>query len=695
MSKKYVCIKQEDIKDCGACCLLSIIKYYGGNIPLERLKEMTKTTRLGTTAFNITLAAKEMNFTTKGIKCDINDIKNTILPCIAHVVIDNKYKHYVVIYKVDQKKRMLIIGDPNKGIKKYSFDEFEKIWSKVLILLFPNNKIPIINPKASLSKFLFNLIKPYKKVLLNIIILSFLYMVFNIIISFYFQFIVDSVLISNSKNNLYVISLIIFILIIFKTISNYSRNNLLIYVNEKIDFYIIRDCFRHIISLPYNYFKNKTTGEIVSRINDLGNIREMISRATITVFIDTLLVVCIFIIFFTINEYLALISFVIFLCFILLFVLFKNTIKNKIVNIREKEAEVNSYLIESIEAMETIKGLGKEEEVSLNLEGKHITYLKSIFKFLKISNIQFLFKELITHLGTFIILFIGTLLVLEGKMSLGELITFNALLMYFLEPIRNIIDLESIIREAIVSINRIRNLYEINNESFANDYKSANNMIKGNIVFNNLSFSYNNYDKVLNNVSFSIKQGEKILITGKSGSGKSTLLKLLMKYYDIERDKVIIDGKDINDYNLKEYRDNICFISQSEKLFTDSIYNNITFNRIVNYEEFLTVTSLTKVKDFIKKDKLGYDALLEENGFNISGGQRQRIVLARGLLKKANIILLDEALSEIDSHLERIILKGVFKHYNDKTVLFVSHRLENKDLFDHIMTVKDGLICYE
>jgi ATP-binding cassette subfamily B protein len=512
MSKKYVCIKQEDIKDCGACCLLSIIKYYGGNIPLERLKEMTKTTRLGTTAFNITLAAKEMNFTTKGIKCDINDIKNTILPCIAHVVIDNKYKHYVVIYKVDQKKRMLIIGDPNKGIKKYSFDEFEKIWSKVLILLFPNNKIPIINPKASLSKFLFNLIKPYKKVLLNIIILSFLYMVFNIIISFYFQFIVDSVLISNSKNNLYVISLIIFILIIFKTISNYSRNNLLIYVNEKIDFYIIRDCFRHIISLPYNYFKNKTTGEIVSRINDLGNIREMISRATITVFIDTLLVVCIFIIFFTINEYLALISFVIFLCFILLFVLFKNTIKNKIVNIREKEAEVNSYLIESIEAMETIKGLGKEEEVSLNLEGKHITYLKSIFKFLKISNIQFLFKELITHLGTFIILFIGTLLVLEGKMSLGELITFNALLMYFLEPIRNIIDLESIIREAIVSINRIRNLYEINNESFANDYKSANNMIKGNIVFNNLSFSYNNYDKVLNNVSFSIKQGEKILI---------------------------------------------------------------------------------------------------------------------------------------------------------------------------------------
>ncbi|MFA7689267.1 MAG: cysteine peptidase family C39 domain-containing protein, partial [Bacilli bacterium] len=175
MSKKYVCIKQEDIKDCGACCLLSIIKYYGGNIPIEKLKEMTKTTRLGTTAFNITLAAKEMNFTTKGMKCNIKDIKSSILPCIAHVVIDNKYKHYVVIYKVDHKKKTLIIGDPNKGIEKYSFNEFERIWSKVIILFFPNNKIPVINPKASLSKFLFNLIKPYKKILLNIIILSFLY----------------------------------------------------------------------------------------------------------------------------------------------------------------------------------------------------------------------------------------------------------------------------------------------------------------------------------------------------------------------------------------------------------------------------------------------------------------------------------------------------------------------------------------
>ncbi|MFA5602477.1 MAG: peptidase domain-containing ABC transporter [Bacilli bacterium] len=695
MSKKYVCIKQEDIKDCGACCLLSIIKYYGGNIPIEKLKEMTKTTRLGTTAFNITLAAKEMNFTTKGMKCNIKDIKSSILPCIAHVVIDNKYKHYVVIYKVDHKKKTLIIGDPNKGIEKYSFNEFERIWSKVIILFFPNNKIPVINPKASLSKFLFNLIKPYKKILLNIIILSFLYMVFNIIISFHFKFIVDNVLVNNSKSNLYIISFIMFTLIIFKIISNYCRNNLLIYVNEKIDFYIIRDCFRHIISLPYSYFKNKTTGEIVTRINDLGNIREMISRATITVFIDTVLVIGVFIIFFTINEYLALISFIIFLCFVLIFILFKNTIKNKVINIREKEAEVNSYLVESIEAMETIKGLGKENEVSVNMEEKHITYLKNVFKFLKTSNIQFFLKELTTYLGTFIILFVGTMLVLDGKMTLGQLITFNALLMYFLEPIRNIIDLESIIREAIVSINRIRNLYEIDSETLASNYKNTDNIIKGNIIFNGLSFSYNNYDIVLNNINFSIKSGEKILITGKSGSGKSTLLKLLMNYYNIETDKIIIDGKDINDYNLKQYRDNICFISQNERLFTDSIYNNITFNRLVDYDKFLTITSLTKVKDFIKKDKLGYDFLIEENGFNISGGQKQRIVLARGILKNANIILLDEALSEIDGNLERTILKNLFKYYDDKTILLVSHRLENRDLFDHLITIKDGLICYE
>jgi ATP-binding cassette subfamily B protein len=697
MSKKYIFIKQQDIKDCGVCCLLSIIKYYNGNVPLERLREMTNTTKLGTNAFNIIKTAEELNFNAKGVSSKLEDINNSLLPAIAHVVIDNKYKHYVVIYKIDYKKKILLIMDPNVGIKKYTFDEFNNIWTNVLILLIPNSKIPIINPKTSTTDFFVSLIKPYKKTFISIILLSFIYMIFNIFISFYFKFIIDNVLLYNSKNNLYVITLLCIFATLYKIIISYFRNNLLMYLNEKIDFPLIKDCFRHIMTLPYSYFKNKTTGEIVSRINDLSNIKDMISKALVTVFIDVPLVVFVFVIFFTLNITLAFISVLIVGLLILAFLIFKNIIKSKITLIHERGAKVNAYLIESIEGLETIKSNGNEEEIQLNMGNKYINYLSVIRNYFKIYNIQLFIKDIITYIGTLIILFVGTLLVIDGKMSLGELITFNALLIYFIEPIKGIIDLEFVIRDAFISIKRIRDLYEIDCEFLKEDNKVSNIKIKGSIKVNNLSFSYNNYEKIIDNLNIKINIGDKVLINGTSGVGKSTLFKLLMNYYSVDHNKILIDEKNINDYNLKEYRDNICYIGQNEKLFTDTIYNNIIFDREVDYNDFLTICKITKVTDFVNKNRIGYDYLLEEDGFNISGGQRQRIILARGLLKKANIILLDEALSEVDESLERIILKNIFCYFKDKTILIISHRLENKDLFDRVLKLDNYKLeeCYE
>lgn len=696
MSKKYIFIKQQDIKDCGVCCLLSIIKYYNGNVPLERLREMTNTTKLGTNAFNIIKTAEGLNFNAKGVSCKLEDIQSNLLPAIAHVVIDNKYKHYIVIYKIDHKKKTLLIMDPNVGIKKYTFDEFNAIWTNVLIILLPNSKIPIINPKTSNTDFFVSLIKPYKKFFISIILLSFIYMIFNIFISFYFKFIIDSVISYNSKNNLYVITFLCIVVILYKIITSYFRNNLLLYLNEKIDFHLIKDCFRHIIRLPHSYFKNKTTGEIVSRVNDLNNIKDMISKALVTVFIDVPLIIFVLVIFFTLNTTLAFISLLLVILLILIFLIFKNIIKSKITTIHEKGAKVNTYLIESIEGLETIKSNGNEEEIQINMENKYINYLSIIRNYFRTYNIQLFFKDIITYVGTLIILFLGTLLVFDGKMSLGELITFNALLVYFIDPIKGIIDLEFIIRDAFISIKRIRDLYEIDCEYLGEDDKVSNVRIRGSIKINNLSFSYNNYEKIIDNLNLNIKEGEKVLIKGTSGVGKSTLLKLLMNYYNVDYNKIIVDEKDINDYNLKEYRDNICYIGQNEKLFTDTIYNNIIFDRKVDYNDFLNICKITKVTDFVD-NRIGYDYLLEEDGFNISGGQRQRIILARGLLKKASIILLDEALSEIDIFLERMILKNIFCYFKNKTILVISHRLENKDLFTRVLRLDNHKLeeCYE
>ena len=205
----------------------------------------------------------------------------------------------------------------------------------------------------------------------------------------------------------------------------------------------------------------------------------------------------------------------------------------------------------------------------------------------------------------------------------------------------------------------------------------------------------NDKDLILKNINLEIKSKEKVLIIGNSGCGKSTFMKLLLNYNNIERNKIIIDDKDINDYNIKELRNNIAYVSQNETLYTDSIYNNIVLNNVdVSYNKFLDICKLTEVDKLVENKYLGYDTLLEENGFNISGGEKNRIVLSRALLKNFNVLMLDEALNEIDINMERRILKNIFNKYFNKTIIIVSHRLENMDLFDKVIKFSNGSIEY-
>lgn len=684
--RKYPFVKQEEIKDCGVSCISMLIKYYNGLIKRDKLIELTKTDKSGTTAYHIKQALEEIGFDVKGIKCEFNDIKkdNIILPMIANVVIDKSYKHFIVIYEINFKCKYLIIGDPADKIKKMSFDEFNTIFNNVIIVAYPIRQLPY-EKDIKLIEFIKKLITPHKKLLINISILSIFITIFSIITSFYLKYMINGIS-KYSKYTLFLIYIIFFSTYLLKIVSEYFRNILMSYINQKIELVLNLDVFNKIIELPYRYYHNKHSGDIISKINDLDVLRDAISKIALTIFIDLPLTLVSLIVLYMISSTLFKTSLIILAFYLIILFSFRSTINNYIGKIKNKKSDYISHMVDSIRGFESIKGSHLEKSIKDKFEQKYVKFSKIMFKFQNTYFIQNLFKEFVDNIGFISIIFIGCILVIKSKLSIGSLLTFSSLLNYFLTPIKNTINLDNIIKESKIALKRIIELvdYKKENSGFLDKFSN------GDIVFKDVNFTFNDKDYILKNVNVSVQQDSKVMVIGKSGSGKSTLFKLLMKYYCVDNNKIFINDIDINNYKETTLNKNIIYISQNEILFSDTLYNNLVFNNS-DSSNFLKVAKICELNEILDSN-LGFNMLIEENGFNLSGGQKQRIILARALLQDFNILIIDEGLNQVDSDLERRILKNIFKEYNDKTIIVISHRLDNLDLFDSLIEFKDGQV---
>lgn len=682
--KKYPFVKQSIEKDCGASCVLMAIKYYHGDVSLDELIERTKTTKEGTTAYHLTETLKEFNFDAYGIKKDFNELisDDIVLPCIAHVTIDNKFNHFVVIYEINKKKNYLIIADPGKKILKIKYSSFRKIYNGIIIFFIPLKQIPIINYRD--YSFIYNIIKKNKKYIIKLIILSLIVTFLSIISSFFLYFIINSINYNSYK-------LLIIIFIIFTSISliriiiDYFRNKILININQKIDFCLTTDVFNKIIELPYHYYRNRTTGDVISRINDLSIIRDSISTVALSLFIDLPLAIITLVVLYLINNKLFLITIIVLIFYVICIKIFKNSYLKNIDKYQRKKADINSYMVESISGFETIKGIHIENKIKIKFYKKYQEYQKIIGKYSNNYFKQHVFKDLINDVGNMAIIFIGSLLIINNSFSVAMLITFFTLVNLFLEPIKNIVDLNNNINESKNILKRITEL--MSKKNIDGLIKETNNF---DININKLNYSFNDRNYILKNINLNIKSKSKVIVIGKSGSGKSTLFKILLKYYKIDANKVFINNVDINNLSNNFINNNIIYIGQNEMLFNDTIYNNINIDNN-DQEKFLKVIKSCFVDELINTN-LGYNQIIEENGFNISGGQKQRIVLARTLLRPFNILIIDEGLNQLDINLERKILKNLFSMYPDKTIIVISHRLDNIDLFDQMLELKQGKI---
>ncbi len=676
MSYKYE--RQHGIKDCGVTCLYNIIKYYNGNISMSKLRKLTKTNENGTNVYNIVNASNSLGLKAEAYKCEFNDLSNVKLPIIAHIKLDNKYDHFVILEKINNEK--IIVQDPIRGKVVYDDISFKKEWTGSIITFDKMNNLVKEKQNGAfinLKSYIFL----YKKILLFFLVLTILASFFSLLNSFYLSSLY------NQKNSYHIVLFLFLLFSVFKIITDYIRNSIVFDFDNNFDSKLTNNIYKKILSLPLKYHHSRPVGDIMSRVNDLSSIKEFINFVSFSLITDFLFVIIIFIIIFFINKLLFLLLIIFALTYMFVYLLFRDKIYSMSLILKEKNSEVNSYLIESILGIDTIKNFNIEKERKLRFKSKYNNLLKLNVKYNKFILSIELFQNFIMTISNVFILFVGIKLVNKGLLLFSNLIIINSLLIYFFISLKNIIYFDRILIDSKNSYNRLEDLLD---EEEDNNNKSNFNF-NNNIEFKNVAYSYDSYN-IFENLSFNIDKGDFVFVKGDSGVGKSTLFKILTKQINDYKGKVIIDNINIKNLSLNDIRNNICFVSQNEIIFTDTILNNITLFKEVAKKELEKVIRITGIDKFLKEKNISLNFLLEENGHNISGGERQRILLARALLQNKKILILDETTNGIDTLSEENIVRKVKEKY-DVTLILISHRYDNLKLFNKVFEIKGGTKC--
>lgn len=694
MFKKYICIKQHDEKDCGVACLATISKQHGLKVPISKLREVAGTDKQGTNVLGLIKAAEEIGFTAKAVKGDTTAFFQEFpLPAIAHCVIDNQLLHYVVIHKIT--KKQVIIADPAKGIMKYTPEEFFKIWTGILVLLAPATNFEKGDETQGLFSRFWHLLKPQKGLFFQIFIGSILYTMLGIAGAFYFQFLIDEILVFNLEKSLHFISLGVLILYTFQILLDAFRNYLLLHISQKLDISLILSYYNHVLKLPMSFFSTRKVGEIVSRLMDASKVREALSGATLTIVLDTIMVIVGAAILYAQNAFLFGITLIIVPIYILIVWAFKKAYEAINRKEMEENAQLTSYLVESLNGIETLKAYNAEKTANMELEKRFIKFLKSIFKHGLIDNYQGSLKNYLGLASGTVILWIGSYQVLKGEMTAGQLIAFNALLAYFLSPLQNLVNLQPMLQSAVVASQRLGEILDLETEE---DKHKGKRMIpqhlNGDIDIQALDFRYGSRSLILKDINLSIKQGEKIAFVGESGSGKTTLAKLLLNFYQPEKGEILIDGNNIQDLDFHQLREKVAYVSQESFFFSGTIEENLSLGTgdEVTLEDIVEASKMAKAHDFINTLPMRYNTMLEENASNLSGGQRQRLSIARAILKKPDILILDEATSNLDSVTEKAISEMIDEYCQGITTILIAHRLSTIKKSDKICVLEQGQI---
>lgn len=699
--RKFPFYKQPDFMDCGPTCLRIVARHYGKSYRLSYLKQISETTREGSSLHNISTAAEAIGFHTIGVKIDLYRlVEEAPLPCILHW----RNNHFVVLYKVRRNK--FYISDPAQGLLTYNKVDFLRNWigenadehtiEGVTLLLEPTpvfyqSEIDEISDKRNFV-FLFQYLRKYKRFIWQLAFGLFAGSILQVIIPFLTQSIVDVGIQNQDINFIYLILIGQLFLFIGSVSISIIRGWILLHLSTRINISLVSDFFIKLMKLPISFFDVRMTGDILQRINDHSRVERLLTNDSLNTLFSLLNLI-------VLGTVLAIYNLQIFSVFAggslfyIIWVLFFLRRRKKLDYKRFAEvSQEQSKVIEMINGMQEIKLHNAERQKRWAWEFVQVRLFKVAMKSLSLEQTQSVGASFINQLKNLLITVLSATLVIQGEITLGMMVAIQYILGQLNNPITQLVGFVQSTQDAKISLERLNEIHQKENEEHIEDYLIKDIPLNEDFQLTNMSFRYIGSPKiVLDKINVTIPANKTTAIVGTSGSGKTTLMKLLLKFYDSVEGEIEIGCKNLKNISPSAWREHCGVVMQEGYIFNDTIANNIAIGETdVDKKKLAEAVHIANIRGFIEQLPLSYNTKIGNEGVGLSTGQKQRLLIARAVYKNPKFLFFDEATSALDANNEKVIMENLQHFFDNRTVVVIAHRLSTVKNADQILVLEDG-----
>lgn len=678
---------QPDSPDTGLICLLMLARFHNVAASGEQLAHEFTDGQQAFATPQLLLASRKLGLKAKRVETRLERLTQTPLPAIAA----DRQGGFFIIARMDQGK--VLIQDPRaERPEVIDLATLEQRWSGELLLLRSEALAPGESSRFDFTWFIPAIIK-HRKLLGEVTLVSFVLQIFALLTPLFFQVVMDKVLVHHGLTTLDVIAIGLLGIMLFESALSGLRSFVFAHTASRIDVELGSRLFHHLLHLPLAYFQARRVGDSVARVRELENIRNFLTGNAITLVMDVLFSVVFIAVMFCYSGWLALVVVASLPLYALVSLLITPVLRQRLQDSFNRGAENQAFLVETVNGIDTLKSMAVEPQVLRRWDNQLAAYVAAGFKTQTLSTLANESVGLIGKLVTVATLWLGAHLVINGQLTVGELIAFNMLAGRVAQPIMRLAQLWTSFQQTSVSVQRLGDILNTRTE-LASSARSALPPLQGRIEFDQVHFRYRtDGSEILRGINLCIEFGEVIGVVGRSGSGKSTLTRLLQRLYVPERGRVLVDGMDLALADASSLRRQIGVVQQDNLLFNRSIRENIALaDPGTPLETVMQAARLAGAHDFILELAEGYDTMVGEHGVSLSGGQRQRIAIARALIRDPRILIFDEATSALDYESERIIQQNMRSICQGRTVIIIAHRLSAVRDANRIVVVDRGQI---